>query len=466
MSMEGTPFIPPLAPPPDRTPNVFPNVLPSPQNSETSLPPAWAGHPQSPSNYPQFYPGLASPYGGSPYIPQTYQAPMPGSYHPAPMGLPQIHVNGRSPAAPPGAPLPPQDYWAYAAAAQQAQAQAAAAAAYGMPGTPFPAHPGAGYAPFQSPLPPMGYGLPQAPPPGWGAPPLGTPYSPAWGVPLPGGPPPPQPPAAAQPAPEAPPSHVMEDRMLPRDGSTVIARFAVGKHYGPVLTPFIAKVVEARVELNPLLQPPGDDADDFLNWNMLFDSAYCQRTSEPHGRSWIKGRELPATVPRLTSVRLIVQGLPWIISADAADDSTGVTCGEIVDKLSDFLHKAVAKSDHEKLTKEQASKHLKSYYHNRSANDGVPGGRLGRPMLRLDWLDDRTTFGGIERDSRYVKQLCGDVLPCTFVVRCAKRYMLTTEEKREQEELETLIEHERPRSRASRPRSRATSATSRNERSP
>ncbi|KZT24005.1 hypothetical protein NEOLEDRAFT_1116840 [Neolentinus lepideus HHB14362 ss-1] len=461
MSMEGTPFIPPLAPPPDRTPGVLLPVLPSPQGSESSLP-AWAGHPQSPSNYPQFYPGLASPYGGTPYIPPGYQAQMPpGSYHPPPVGLPQIQVNGRSPAAL-GAPLPPHDYYAYVAAAAQAQAQAAAAAAYGVPGTPYPAHPGTGYVPFQSPLPPAGgYGLPQGPP-GWGAAPVGTPYTPAW-MPLSGGPPPQQ--AAPQPAPEAPPSHVMEDRLLPRDGSTVIARFAVGRHYGPVLTPFIARVVDARIELNPLLQPRADDSNDFLTWNMLFDSAYCQRTSEPTGRSWIKGRELPATIPRLTSVRLIVEGLPWIISVDAADDSTGVTCGEIIDKLSDFLHKAVAKSDHEKLTKEQQVKYLDAYYYNRSPSDGVPGGRLGRPMMRLDWLNDKTMFGGIEIDSGYVKQFCGDVLPCTFVVRCERRYRMTAEERREHEQLDTLIEHERPRSAArrsrSRSRSRASSATSR-----
>lgn len=455
MSLEGTPFIPPISPPQDpRTPGqVRPPVLPSPAQLSDAPLPGWANAPQSPANYPQFYPGLASPYGATPYIPAAYPPAgiPPGSYFPPPVALPQLQVNGRSPAAHPGG-LPP-DYYAYAAA----QAQAAAAAAYGFPG-----HPGTGYVPFQTPLPPVGYGLPPPgpPPPGWGAPPAASPFSPGWG-PLPGAPPPPAPPAQPAAPAEAPPSHVMEDRLLPKDGSTLISRFAVGRHYGPILTPFIARVVEARIELNPILLPPGDDAEDYLTWNMLFDSAYCQRRSEPTGRSWLKGRDHPATIPRLTSIRLILQGLPWVITIDATDDSTGVTCGEIIDKLSDFLHKAVSKSDHDKLTKDQQQAHLKTYYHNRSASDGVPGGRLGRPMMRLDWLGDKTMFGGIAIDDEYVKQVCGDVLPCTFVVRCEKRFMMTEEERREHDHLETLIEHERPRSAASRPRSRATSTHSR-----
>ena len=54
-----------------------------------------------------------------------------------------------------------------------------------------------------------------------------------------------------------------------------------------MLEPFLVKVVNARLELNPLLAPPPDDdrSRPYLKWNMLFPTAQCRKSTDPGHRS-------------------------------------------------------------------------------------------------------------------------------------------------------------------------------------
>lgn len=225
---------------------------------------------------------------------------------------------------------------------------------------------------------------------------------------------------------------------------------------GPVLSTFLVKVVDARVELNPLLLPPPDQLDErpYLKWNMLWGTPQCQRSCDPGRRSWAEGRDAPATWPRVTSLIIISRTFPWTIEVNATNPEEGVTCGDVIEEIASFMYTRVSKAQMDGASPSQKALIGQSYWHNRSTAPDVPGGRLARTLLRCDWLGVQTSFGGIvEPDERTVREISGGItLPCTFELKCLQRYPMTEEELREQEareqEAERAERHARRRSRA------------------
>lgn len=209
--------------------------------------------------------------------------------------------------------------------------------------------------------------------------------------------------------------------------------FLPGSSYSPVLTPFLVGVVDARIKLNPLITPLPDDGGDkpHLRWNMLYTSNYCQRSDDKSHVSWSKGREAPATFPRLTSLRIITELMPWTIEVIAQNPAVGVTCGEVIDGISDCLYRMASRADFESLSIRRKPVVSESYHHNRSVAADVPGGRLKNGMMRLDFLCKYSIYGGIELNDQLVKKITGVVLPCVFVLRCLKRPLLTESEVRQ-----------------------------------
>ncbi|KAL6308659.1 hypothetical protein BKA93DRAFT_725074 [Sparassis latifolia] len=239
-----------------------------------------------------------------------------------------------------------------------------------------------------------------------------------------------------------------------------VDKFAEGDHYGAVLDPFVLKRVHARVEVNPLLQPPPENLDRaYLKWNMLFPTGQCQRSTDPPSRSWHVGRHAPATWPRLTSLRLISRSLPWPIEVTASNPFLGVTCGEVIETIQQYMYEKVSEAYYRTVSGTRKRMLGEAFYYNRSTADGVPGGRLPHMLLHCDWLGKNTTFGGIVHDEQLVHELCGAALPAVFELRCVESWPVSEEEQREMEARE-LEADERLRRRG---RSRATSraATSR-----
>ena len=217
--------------------------------------------------------------------------------------------------------------------------------------------------------------------------------------------------------------------------------FAVTPHVlivstdGPVLTPLLLRIVGAQLRVNPLLSPPNQDLDQvYLKWNMLFTASHCVRSDDRPDKSWSNGRGSPATHPRMTEVKVISRTFPWSISVHAADISIGVTCGEIIDRLDDFLHKNLKKDDAELDSGSHRMERDQAYYHNRSTAIGVPGGRLGEGLRRLDWLCKDTMFGGLEVDNNFGREFFGGASPPGILtLMCTKRYPLTEQELEEQQ---------------------------------
>lgn len=168
---------------------------------------------------------------------------------------------------------------------------------------------------------------------------------------------------------------------------------------------------------------------------MLFSSAFARRSSDPSHISFSKGRDEPATFPRVTSIRLLSHTFPWVIDIHAGNPEIGVTCGDVVDQLSNFLLSRIGQGDFDAAPRRTQSKISETYHLNRSRAHGVPGGRMGEGLMRADWLGVETMFEGIEKDADYVRSRLSlqsrKELPCIWVLRCARRTAMTEDEMRE-----------------------------------
>lgn len=212
-------------------------------------------------------------------------------------------------------------------------------------------------------------------------------------------------------------------RVARADRGDKVGHFEAGAHYGPVLKPMLLKIVRADLAINPLLQPlPIEDPPEpRLIWNMLFSTALCRRSTDPIDRSWSVGRQEPATFPRVSSIRLLSQTIPWLIDIPASNPTIGVTCGDVIEQLSDYLQGRISKKDFDKASRETQEALKATYHHNRSRDEGVPGGRLGEGLKRLDWLGPKTMWGGLEKNDALVREVCDEVLPCILELKCDPR---------------------------------------------
>lgn len=208
----------------------------------------------------------------------------------------------------------------------------------------------------------------------------------------------------------------------------------------------------------------GEPEHDYLKWNMLWASNMVQRSSDGPQTSWSEGRSSPATFPRITSMRLLPSLLPFTIEIFARDPDIGVTCGDVIDAISDSMRKHSGQSDFDSLSAPRKRIVGEAYRHNRSRAHGVPGGALGDGLRRMDFLGLETMFGGIRYDETAVRRVCGEILPCTWILDCTTRYPMTREEISAQEAREAALrleEEEREHGRREREREREARRQSR-----
>ncbi|KAG2031689.1 hypothetical protein BDR03DRAFT_971938 [Suillus americanus] len=216
--------------------------------------------------------------------------------------------------------------------------------------------------------------------------------------------------------------------------------FAEGPHYGCVLEPYLVRAVSATISINPLLSSPTNSHEDYLRWNMIFPTSTCYRTTGPE-YSWIKGREAPATFPRLSHIRIISRSFPWMISVKARRQNIGVTCGEVIEALSAYFHENVVQMEYEGVSTRRQREIWQAYQYNRSMDSNAPGGLLGEQLRRLDWLGSNSKWGGLVCNDEFIKEACGDVLPCTFELKCIPSYPLTLQEASEQRRIARQTEN-------------------------
>ena len=185
--------------------------------------------------------------------------------------------------------------------------------------------------------------------------------------------------------------------------------------------------------MNPLLRPLGDEEDrPHLRWNMLFSTAHCHRSTDPSHRSWSNGRQEPATFPRVTELRLVSRVFPYVIDIRATNRAIGITCGDLIEQLSDYLQRRLRKEDYESAPANRRRAIRDAYHHNRSRSMGVPGGQLGDGLKALDWLGPQTMFGGIQQNEQLLLERFNVVMPCVLELNCVERPLVEEEEDRRQ----------------------------------
>ncbi|THV01394.1 hypothetical protein K435DRAFT_607391, partial [Dendrothele bispora CBS 962.96] len=228
--------------------------------------------------------------------------------------------------------------------------------------------------------------------------------------------------------------------------------FTPGPSYGPVLTPLELSVLGVLPILNPLLCPPTDTGTEpFLKWNLLFSSAMCQRSDDPPHVSWARGRNDPATFPRVTQLTLIPcakssSNLPFIITVYASIPDEGVSCGDVIEHISSVLYARTGGGVFECLGPQRKDLVAKAYRANRSRTPGVPGGALGEGMRRLDLLGPESCWGGMGEVDGMREIGAGVGMPwCTYEWFNVTTYPMTPEEARVHEERQRAVqeEHER-----------------------
>ncbi|ELU43771.1 hypothetical protein AG1IA_02189 [Rhizoctonia solani AG-1 IA] len=181
--------------------------------------------------------------------------------------------------------------------------------------------------------------------------------------------------------------------------------------YAPVLDPFTLGILNPKVELHPLLHPPGGGV-----YNMLFPPSAIHLSSDPPTKSWSNGRFSMATFPRVKRVRIVCRAHPWLM--EVTNDS-GVTVGDVCDKLYTEHQRHMSSSEWDAAIDFKRPM-TKAYQWNRSTNPGAPGGVMGEGLRRIDWLMKNTFFGGLTEDRAFLDARVGNGLersqPATFVL--------------------------------------------------
>ena len=141
--------------------------------------------------------------------------------------------------------------------------------------------------------------------------------------------------------------------------------------------------------------------------------------------------------------------MPWVIKIVAANKDVGVTCGELIDTVSDFLHTGVSGDEYGNYDEETKRTVGNAYHMHRSRGDDVPGGRMGQGLLRADFLEKESMFMGVVEDGDVVKKRlqlreAKRRYPCVWVVKLGRRLIF---EDVEGEERARDFERERDRER-------------------
>ncbi|KZS98731.1 hypothetical protein SISNIDRAFT_447515 [Sistotremastrum niveocremeum HHB9708] len=192
-----------------------------------------------------------------------------------------------------------------------------------------------------------------------------------------------------------------------QDDHTFVDRWAVGPHYGPVLSARDVNILKTKLSVNPLLTGEEKGAA-FLEWNMLWHDGAIHKSTDPPRQSWRDGRDAPVTVPRTSSISIISEHFPWIITVHAENPRQGLTCGHLLAEIHKFLNTPLSKYEYEGRDRNAQTNLYNAYKANRSNTDhNVPGGRLGAEMLKIDWLLHNTAFEGIDIDENYIKERLG-----------------------------------------------------------
>jgi hypothetical protein len=123
----------------------------------------------------------------------------------------------------------------------------------------------------------------------------------------------------------------------------------------------------------------------------------------------------------VTELRIISRAFPWVVHIRATNRTTGVTCGDLIEQLSDHLQRRLRKEDYDGASGLRRRTIRDAYHHNRSRSTGVPGGQLGDGLKALDWLGTQVMFGGLQLNEQLLLERFNVAQPCMLELLCVDR---------------------------------------------
>jgi len=117
-----------------------------------------------------------------------------------------------------------------------------------------------------------------------------------------------------------------------------------------------------------------------------------------------------------------------MVNVRATNRAVGVTCGDVVEQLSEHLQRRLRKEDYEGATGMKRRAIRDAYHHNRSRSAGVPGGQLGDGLKALDWLGTNTLFGGVQLNEQLLLERFNVAPPCVLELVCVERPFVEDDE--------------------------------------
>jgi hypothetical protein len=187
---------------------------------------------------------------------------------------------------------------------------------------------------------------------------------------------------------------------------------------GIVLNPTKIAIMKPTIQLHPLLGGSNDPKAPALVFDLLFPTSRIHLSTEHPSRSWMGGRHDPATFPRVDFLRIISPHVPWTVEVRNPD---GVTCGDVCERLYAKFNELVARPEWETVPPEYKKEVTLAYKKNRSTEPGYPGGMMGAGIKRVDFLGERTMFGGAQIDDEFVKERVGSGLGVCIVLNLEAR---------------------------------------------
>lgn len=185
--------------------------------------------------------------------------------------------------------------------------------------------------------------------------------------------------------------------------------------------------LQATPELNPLLGPvpsPGDKSGQHcVSWEILFPpSSYACASPAMSKSAWADHLRSPATFPRLRKLFIVSRSFPWVIIAHAEDPNIGITCGDVLDEIYEYLFDLVLQEEVDAVPASDLETFVAAYEANRSRADrrGEPALSLTKrtkAMRQVDWLARNTFFGGLARDDAYIAERFNTAMPAAFILR-------------------------------------------------
>ncbi|KAF9494058.1 hypothetical protein BDN71DRAFT_1432010 [Pleurotus eryngii] len=147
-----------------------------------------------------------------------------------------------------------------------------------------------------------------------------------------------------------------------------------------------------------------------LKWDMTHPINYGDFAVEFEQHLW-----QPATSPATTSLFIVSEDFPWMITVDASREDVGVTCTDVINGIAECMYYLANEQDYKYVGDTSGGSIEANYRRNRSRLQGIPG--LQQGIRRLDWLGLRSAYGGIELNDAFVKATLGDdAAPFTFVL--------------------------------------------------